>query len=168
MAQTEEQTYEVIETKSNFEIRYYPPVMMAAYDSRGGSSSGFRALFRYISGSNMSASKIAMTTPVHMENQEYGNTMAFVLPKKFDSETAPQPKETQVRVYEAAGGYYASFRYSGYTNPSKEKKYAAILIRNLKEEGIETAGSAKVFVYDAPYSFINRRNEISIPIVWEP
>jgi len=48
----------------------------------------------------------------------------------------------------------------------KKKKYTAALIQNLKEEGIKTARSLKVFVYDAPYSFINRRNEISISIVW--
>tara|TARA_B100000767_G_scaffold259185_1_gene268726 strand:- start:6125 stop:6631 length:507 start_codon:yes stop_codon:yes gene_type:complete len=168
MAQTEEQYYEVIQIKSNFEIRYYPPVMMAAYDAQGGNSSGFRSLFRYISGSNMSETKIAMTTPVHMEKKRNGNSMAFVLPKKFNSETTPQPKESRVRVYEAEGGYFASFRYSGYTNPSKEKIHTETLMRNLKGEGIEIAGSPRIFVYDAPYSFINRRNEISIPIVWLP
>lgn len=83
MAQTEEQSYEVVQTKSDFEIRYYPPVMMAAYVSDSNNSSGFRSLFRYISGSNQSQTKIAMTTPVHMEKQEQGNSMAFVLPKKI-------------------------------------------------------------------------------------
>ena len=84
MAQTEEQSYELIETRSNFEIRYYPPVMMVEYDSNESGSSGFRSLFRYISGSNNEEIKIAMTTPVHMEKKEGKSSMAFVLPKKFD------------------------------------------------------------------------------------
>ena len=113
MAQTEEQTYELIQIKSNFEIRYYPPVMMAEYNSQGGSSSGFGSLFRYISGSNVSETKINMTTPVHTEKHEKGNIMAFVLPKKFNLETTPIPKENKVSVYQAQGGYYASIQYSG-------------------------------------------------------
>ena len=166
MAQTEEQTYELIQIKSNFEIRYYPPAMMAEYNSQGDSSSGFGSLFRYISGSNASGTKINMTTPVHMEKQDKGNIMAFVLPKKFNPENTPIPKENKVSVYQAQGGYYASIQYSGYTNTSKEKKYTAVLIQNLKEEGIKITGSPRVLVYDAPYKFINRRNEILIPILW--
>ena len=166
MAQTEEQTYELIQIKSNFEIRYYPPAMMAEYNSQGDSSSGFGSLFRYISGSNASGTKINMTTPVHMEKQDKGNIMAFVLPKKFNPENTPIPKENKVTVYQAQGGYYASIQYSGYTNTSKEKKYTTVLILNLKEEGIKITGSPRVLVYDAPYKFINRRNEVLIPILW--
>ena len=166
MAQTEEQTYELIQIKSNFEIRYYPPAMMAEYNSQGDSSSGFGSLFRYISGSNASGTKINMTTPVHMEKQDKGNSMAFVLPKKFNPENTPIPKENKVNVYQAQGGYYASIQFSGYTNTSKEKKYTTILIQNLKEEGIKITGSPRVLVYDAPYKFINRRNEVLIPILW--
>ena len=88
-------------------------------------SSGFRSLFRYISGSNQSQTKIAMTTPVHMEKQEQGSSMAFVLPKKFDPKSTPLPSDSQVKVYEAKGGYYASMRYSGYTNEAKEKNYTS-------------------------------------------
>ncbi len=167
MAQTEEQAYEVVQTKSDFEIRYYPPVMMAAYVSSSNDSSGFRSLFRYISGSNQSQTKIAMTTPVHMEKQEQGSSMAFVLPKKFDSKSTPLPSDSQVKVYEAKGGYYASIRYSGYTNESKEKNYTKQLKASLEKEGIEIAGSPKVFVYNSPFSFLNRRNEVSFPIVWK-
>ena len=78
-----------------------------------------------------------MTTPVHMEKQEHGSSMAFVLPKKFDSEIGTaHPSDSQVRVYEAAGGYYASFRYSGYTNASKEKKlHGNLLIRESGKRG---------------------------------
>ena len=88
--------------------------------------------------------------------------------KKFNLENTPIPKENKVSVYQAQGGYYASIQYSGYTNTSKEKKYTTILIQNLKEEGIKITGSPRVLVYDAPYKFINRRNEVLIPIIWAP
>ena len=93
--------------------------------------------------------------------------MAFVLPKKFDSKTTPLPSDSQVKVYESKGGYYASVRYSGYTNEAKEKNYTAQLKTSLEKEGIEIAGSPKVFVYNSPFSFLNRRNEVSFPIVWK-
>jgi hypothetical protein len=167
MAQTEEQAYDVIVTKSNFEIRYYPPVMMAAYESNANNSSGFRSLFRYISGSNDSQTKIAMTTPVHMNKSQTGGSMEFVLPKKFNPESTPLPKESRVRVYQSKAGYYATMRYSGYTNDSKEKKITQELKASLEKEGINISGTPKVLVYNSPYNFINRRNEISIPIAWE-
>lgn len=167
MAQTEEQAYDVIVTKSNFEIRYYPPVMMAAYESIASNSSGFRSLFRYISGSNDSQTKIAMTTPVHMDKSKQGGSMEFVLPKKYNPESTPFPNEPQVKVYLSKGGYYASMRYSGYTSEAKEDKITEQLKASLEQEGIKITGTPKVFVYNSPYNFINRRNEISIPIVWE-
>jgi hypothetical protein len=38
---------------------------------------------------------------------------------------------------------------------------------SLEKEGINISGTPKVLVYNSPYNFINRRNEISIPIAWE-
>ena len=167
MAQTEEQAYDIIAIKATYEIRYYPPVMMAEYKSANNSSSGFRSLFRYISGSNETQTKIAMTTPVHMNETENGRSMAFVLPKKFKPESTPLPKESKVKIFQSKGGYYASIRYSGYTNATKEKKYTEELKASLVQENIKITGAAKVFVYNSPYDFFNRRNEISIPIVWD-
>ena len=74
--------------------------------------------------------------------------------------------DSQVKVYESKGGYYASMRYSGYTNEAKEKNYTTQLKTSLEKEGIQIAGQPKVFVYNSPFNFVNRRNEISFPIVW--
>ena len=82
MAQTEIQSYSIIQKIGDAEIRFYPPVMMAKYNDiiQG---SGFGKLFGYISGNNSNNTKIAMTTPVHMEKKKGENSMAFVLPKNF-------------------------------------------------------------------------------------
>ena len=58
-------------------------------------------------------------------------------------------------------------RYSGYTNEAKEKNYTKLLKTSLEKEGIQIVGQPKVFVYNSPFNFVNRRNEISFPIVWK-
>tara|TARA_B100001057_G_scaffold20123_1_gene18620 strand:+ start:2259 stop:2792 length:534 start_codon:yes stop_codon:yes gene_type:complete len=163
MAQTEMQSYSVIQKISGAEIRFYPPVMMAKYTSKN-EGSGFGKLFGYISGNNTNNSKIAMTTPVHMEKKTGENSMAFVLPKTFTDVNTPQPNDSSLSVFEDRGGYFAAIRYSGYTNTSKEKEYTKILQKLLQKENIAASGSPKILVYNSPYKIINRRNEILIPI----
>ncbi len=91
MAQSyQTQPYEVISTLDKIEIRYYPPAMMVKVASKATNNRNFNALFRYISGNNVSKEKIAMTTPVYMENKGEEQTMAFVLPENY-TDTAPQP-----------------------------------------------------------------------------
>ena len=58
----ETQSYKVIRTFSDGEIRFYPKVMKVKTNNK----SGFSSLFRYISGNNSEQQKISMTTPVHM------------------------------------------------------------------------------------------------------
>ncbi len=162
-AQTEMQSYHIIQTLSEGEIRYYPPVMMAKHTSTQ-QGSGFGKLFGYISGNNSNNTKIAMTTPVHMEKKTGENSMAFVLPKKFTDENTPLPNDNSLQVYEDKGGYFAAIEYSGYTSISKEKNYTEILYKLLEIDKIQPLGSPKILVYNSPYKIINRRNEILIPI----
>ncbi|MBT4825800.1 MAG: hypothetical protein GWP29_04700 [Bacteroidetes bacterium] len=166
MAQTEMQSYSVIQKIADAEIRFYPPVMMAQHTSKS-QGSGFGKLFGYISGNNTNNTKIAMTTPVHMEKKTGENSMAFVLPKTFTDDNTPQPNDGSLRVFEDQGGYFAAIRYSGYTNKSKEKEHTEILEKLLLKENIIPSGSPKILVYDSPYRVINRRNEILIPITLE-
>ena len=56
MAQTEVQSYNVIQKISDAEIRFYPPVMMAKHTSKT-QGSGFGKLFGYISGNNTNKTK---------------------------------------------------------------------------------------------------------------
>ena len=163
MAQVEMQSYSVIQKISEAEIRFYPPVMMAKHTS-GSQDSGFGKLFGYISGNNTDNTKIAMTTPVHMEKKTAENSMAFVLSKKFSDHNTPQPIDPSLKVFEDRGGYFAAIKYSGYTSASKEKKYTETLQKILNKEKITPSGTPKILVYNSPYKIINRRNEILIPI----
>ena len=51
--------------------------------------------------------------------------------------------------------------------PFKGKK-SIPLQKILKKENINPAGTPKILVYNSPYKFINRRNEILIPITFKP
>ena len=163
MAQIETQSYEVLKNIAGCEIRFYPPVMMAKYSSDKGGS-GFRKLFKYISGNNDGETKISMTTPVHMEKSESGNSMAFVLPKSFNKENAPKPNDASLVVYESDSRHYAAIEYSGYTDEVKEKENKDKLKKILNEQNIEIVGDSKILVYNSPYKIVFRRNEILIPI----
>lgn len=70
---SEIQSYEVIRTQEPYEIRYYPPAIMAKITSKSKSYrdlgySGFGKLANYIFGGNSANKQIAMTSPVHMDD----------------------------------------------------------------------------------------------------
>ena len=90
MAQTEMQSYSVIQKIGDAEIRFYPPVMMAKYtDIIQGS--GFGKLFGYISGNNSNNTKIAMTTPVHMEKKKEKTQWPLFYQKNLQTKILQNP-----------------------------------------------------------------------------
>jgi len=164
MAQSyQTQPYEVISTLDRVEIRYYPPAMKVEVESTTTNNRNFNALFKYISGNNEDGEKIAMTTPVYMENKKDSQTMAFVLPAQY-TDTAPEPKGNGLRVYQSKAGYFAAIRYGGYSNPEKVQLYTQQLKKILAQAEKKIIGQALVLSYDAPYKFYNRRNEILLKI----
>ena len=166
LSQYETQRFELISSFDNIEIRYYPSSMMIKYDGGKDSSSGFGSLFRYISGSNDLNQKISMTTPVHMRKTENKTTMEFVLPAEIKAKTAPIPSNSSLELYESKAQHYAAIKYGGYTNLEKEIRLSEELISKLKLNNIVVNGESRVLVYNSPYRFINRSNEIIIPIIY--
>ena len=166
MAQSyESQTYKVLEEKDNIEIRYYPRSAKVKTSSDYGSNNNFRKLFRYISGNNTENEKIAMTTPVYMSIDK--KTMEFVLPNKYVKDSLILPKGHQVQSYFSDPVHIASIQYSGYSNYKSELQHTNILLKSLNDLNIKTKGSPYVLVYNGPYKFFNRRNEIHIEIQYE-
>src|SRR5512139_4226019 len=70
---TAEAPYTVLKKDDIFELREYPPQILAEIIVEGGledaGNKAFRPLFRYISGDNRSRGKIAMTAPVSQEQK---------------------------------------------------------------------------------------------------
>ncbi|MCY2996691.1 MAG: heme-binding protein, partial [Planctomycetota bacterium] len=95
--------YKVVEKDGKFEVREYTDLMLVAtrtqLDAQGRDGS-FMKLFRYISGANASDKKIAMTTPVFMENDksESAVQMGFVMPKEIADSEVPAPTGPGVEV----------------------------------------------------------------------
>lgn len=157
----ETQKYEVVKQIENIEIRFYPPSLMAKVNSGGG----FSKLFQYISGKNDKNQKIAMTTPVHMTNENNKSTMEFVLPSKYTLDNIAIPNDKNIEVYNSKPGYYAAITYGGYSNSEKVKKNHYNLLNKLKIENFKVLNDKPVVLsYNSPYKVFNRRNEVLVEI----
>ena len=157
----ETQKYEVVKQIENIEIRFYPPSLMAKVNSGGG----FSKLFQYISGKNDKNQKIAMTTPVHMTNENNKSTMEFVLPSKYTLDNIAIPNDKNIEVYNSKPGYYAAITYGGYSNSEKVKKNHYNLLNKLKTENFKVLNDKPVVLsYNSPYKVFNRRNEVLVEI----
>lgn len=168
----EKQKYRVIKKESEFEIRYYPPAIFATIRSsaksyRELSSSGFRKIAGYIFGNNESGSKIAMTSPVHMDINNRESSMSFVMPSAFDLEKLPRPSDQSVEIHESPAEYTAAIEFGGYANDEKIQEYANQLLNALNKKGIKTKGNVRYLGYNPPYQFIGRKNEVIVAIEWK-
>ena len=181
---TDETPHAVVERTGPFEVRDYPSHVVAetlvegTFDSVG--NEGFQRLFRYISGDNRSAAKIAMTAPVEqqsastkiamtapVEQQRAGERwrVAFVLPVSYTLATAPQPTDGRVALTEIAPRRMAVVRYSGTWSESRYGAELAALRRFIDEHGLSVLGEPIFARYDPPFMpWFLRRNEIQIPV----
>jgi hypothetical protein len=169
---TETQTYQVIKTEKEYEIRYYPESTMAMIQSTSNTykdlaSPGFRKLAGYIFGGNESGQSIAMTTPVHMDIQSDTSTMAFVMPSAYSMENLPQPNDSTVKIMKSKAEYVAAIRFGGYASDEDIKKHSDKLRKALEDAGIQHDGRFRFLGYNAPYQVVGRRNEIIVGLVWE-
>ena len=191
IANLEEPTYKVIKQDGEFEIRDYPPMIVAETMVSGSldtaSGDGFRAIAGYIFGANVtrgksSSEKIAMTAPVTMERNgekiamtapvamEPGDRsdrwrMHFVMPGKYTMATLPAPKNPAVTLREIALQRVAVNRFSGFSGETKVAEKIAALNAWAARNNLKPAGVAQLARYNPPITpppF--RRNEILLTI----
>ncbi len=168
----ETQKYRVVKKEHGFEVRFYPKATFAIIRSSGANykqvaSSGFRKLAGYIFGGNDQNKSIAMTAPVRMEMSEKGSAMSFVMPEKYDMASLPKPNDASVEIKQSEDSYAAVIAFGGYANDEKIDDYKIKLVALLQKKNIKIIGSFNFLGYNAPYQFIGRKNEISIPIEWK-
>ena len=168
----EKQKYRLVKKEKEFEIRFYPPAILATTRSavksyRELGSSGFRKIAGYIFGNNESSAKIAMTSPVHMDINDKGSSMSFVMPSQYTLDKLPRPVDSRVELHESAAVYMAAIEFGGYANDEKIKQYADRLLEALNRNGIKTIGNPTFLGYNAPYELIGRKNEVVIAIEWK-
>lgn len=183
----EQASYTVIDRLGEHaEVRRYPPQLIAettvtAADERAGRSQAFKALFDYISGTNRSRAKVAMTTPVEtaappetiamtvpVETQSEAAeryTMRFFLPAEYTIETAPQPTDPKVKILEAPERTLAVLRFTGSTSAENVARHLGDLQNVLDGSGWRVAGDPTAMFYDPPWTIpFLRRNEVAFPV----
>jgi hypothetical protein len=171
-AQTEQQKYTLVQQFPGFEVRYYPPAIMAKVHSNANSyrelsTPGFRTLAGYIFGDNSEGKNIAMTAPVHMDFQNEGSSMSFVMPSEYEFNDLPKPSNSAIELKESSPEYVAALTFGGYASDEKIKEESEKLLKFLKDNQIEPVGNFRFLGYNSPYKFWKRRNEIIVQINWE-
>jgi effector-binding domain-containing protein len=180
----EEASYVVIKKDKAFEVREYPPHILAEtlvdgeFDKAG--SQAFQKLFRYISGDNVSNTKVAMTAPVsqHSVGEKIEMTapvgqqrsqdkwaVSFMMPKSYTLTTLPQPKDSSVTLRQVPAQRMAVVRYSGTWSEKSYLRHKSELEAWIHKEGLTTTGNPIWARYNPPFMpWFLRRNEIMIPV----
>ena len=173
----EETSYRVITANQIYEIREYDDRLAVQTRQKNGQNGAFRKLFKYISGSNISSTKIEMTTPVTQsikidmttpvtqKFQDGEMIMTFFLPRKFQLKTAPQPLSEDLSVVIVKGGKYAVIKYSGRSTYKNFERHSKVLLEALVADEIETIDQPIKATFNGPLTpFFMRRNEAMIRI----
>ena len=155
----EEANYEVVKENQEYEIRKYSDRLVIETNSIEGN--GFRKLFNYISGNNEESQEIKMTVPVTQEIKNGSMTMQFYLPLKFNKENAPKPSNSDIKILNIEGGYYAVIKYSGRSSDKNFLKNKNILEKQLKQDNITIISPPIRASYNSPFTLpMLKRNEV--------
>ena len=164
----EEPKYKLIKSTDIYEIRQYQDRLAVETTQSKSQNGSFRRLFNYISGSNESSSKIAMTVPVIQSKDSNGASMIFFLPKSFTKQSAPLPDGDDVKLITVKGGFYAVTKYSGRSTDQNFIKHSALLFEALRTDNILTIGDPMMATYNGPFTLpFMRRNEAMYRVNWK-
>lgn len=180
----EEATYVVLKSEGKFEVREYAPHVLAETlvegDLENAGSRAFQKLFRYISGDNVSRTKVAMTTPVSQkpagekiqmtapvgqQRVQEQWAVSFMMPKSYTLNSLPQPNDPSVVLRQVPAQKMAVVRYSGTWSEKNYLAHKSELESWMRKIGLTRAGSEMWARYNAPFTpWFLRRNEILIPV----
>ncbi len=165
------QNYQMVFQGKGFEVRFYPAVTMATVISSAKTyqelgSSGFRKLANYIFGGNERNLRIAMTSPVHMDINDFSSSMSFVMPAKYVQENLPKPINSEVVLETIADEYVAVVGFGGFASEVDIKINTRKLEKVLKASSVAYYGSFRFLGYNPPYQVLGRKNEIIVNVNW--
>jgi DNA gyrase inhibitor GyrI len=164
----EKPDYETVTKDGDFEVRKYDSirVVSAPMDDMEKRDQSFRKLFKYISGENAEKKKIAMTSPVFMENSEdtaekQKGRMSFMLPAEIAKAGAPSPDANEVSLGEIESGTFAVLRFKGWDNEKAQTAASEKLAELIAKNELKPSGGKFFAFYNPPWTpewF--RRNEV--------
>ncbi len=145
--------YQVRMKDARFELRDYPALPVARTAINGGTGDdSFAKLFRFITGNNARAEKIAMTTPVFIDGPIGAQTsMSFGVPAETQARGVPVPKASAVEISQRPSCQIAAVRYSGPTRETSERKAISELRAWMAARNLEAEGEPIIAYYDAPF-----------------
>jgi len=162
-----QEQYIILKKIDNIEIRKYRESVNASYYSKGKEERNnyFKNLAAYIFGDNTENVSIAMTSPVTMKL--YGNReMIFRMPSNYTLDNLPKANNPKINFMTIASCTKAAIQYSGYSNKDIEEKKIQELKDILERENIKHDNKFELLVYNSPFEILNRRNEITINIIY--
>ena len=160
----DEVKYTMVSKSELYEVRKYSDRLVIETKT-SDQSSGFRKLFNYISGDNKDKKEIKMTTPVTQTEKNGNMTMQFYIPTEFDESNVPDPNNSEVKVLNIKGGYYAVIIYSGRASDNNYVKHKNILEDQLKKDKISIISKPIRATYNSPFTLpMLRRNEVMFKI----
>ena len=183
----EQPSYTVITTDGDFEVRDYPPLVVAEVERNGtreqGLSEGFGPLARYIFARERGGERIAMTAPVQQRAVAPDEKIAmtapvtqspagdgtwivqFIMPSAFELSDLPEPADGSIRLREVPARRVAAVRFSGRTDDTLIAEQEARLRAWLADRSLTATGPPVYAYYNDPFTpgFL-RRNEVLLPI----
>jgi len=179
----EEPKYSVLEKSPPFELRSYAPMIVAEVQVEGdldeASGQGFRLIAAYIFGQNQVSEKIAMTTPVAVEEQTSKSAkiamttpvnieskagqwlVSFVMPSEYTMDSLPKPLNSKVQLRQIPAVKKAVITFSGFYNSQKVAEKTIELEEWMKTKNLQATSVSKFARYNPPWTLpFMRRNEI--------
>jgi hypothetical protein len=165
----EEPNYETVMEEGSFSVRKYGTVILAETEVDGpfgeAGNRAFGTLAGYIFGKNTGAKKIAMTAPVGMVPRGQGYKVHFTMPREWNLQTLPDPKEKSVRLIEQKPRRLAVLKYSGSWSEDRYREHERRLREWMTRKGLKSSGEPVFARYNSPWTlWFLRRNEVWIPI----
>lgn len=183
---TEQQPHDLVARYPSFELRRYPAHLIAEVEVESSftdaGNRAFRTLVSYISGSNSTHRKVAMTAPVVQEQagmkiamtapvvQESGShsdryVVGLVMPAAFTLETLPTPTDARVTVREVSTQLAAAKSFRGRWSESIYQEQLASLQEVVVGAGYQIAGPPRFARFDPPWTpWFLRHNEVVLPV----
>ncbi len=187
----EKPDYQVVSQDGDFELRDYPPLVVAEVSGSGDRqqslSSGFGPLARYIFAKERGGERIAMTAPVQQRAvapdekiamtapvtqtpaQDGRWSVQFIMPAEYGLEDLPAPGNAEVTLEPIPARRVAAVRFSGRTNDRAIAEQQARLEDWMNARGLEPRGEPIYAYYNDPFTpGPLRRNEVMFEVSPQP
>jgi hypothetical protein len=180
----EEPAFKTVLHEGAFEIRDYPPLVVAEVtitgDQKEAASQGFRLLAGYIFGGNtrrqsiamtapvaqtQTSEKIAMTAPVTQIKAANAWVVRFTMPKGYSLETLPQPDNPKVQLRALPASRFAVLQFSGLAGTEDVSAKTAELQNRIAKHKLRPTSPVSLAQYNPPWTlWFMRRNEVMVEV----